>query len=45
VAPEHAEKLRDILGALDMSRVPQDMNLPGFKLHQLKGSLKGHYAV
>ncbi len=45
VAPEHAEKLRDILGALDMSRVPQDMNLPGFKLHPLKGSLKGHYAV
>lgn len=21
------------------------MNLPGFRLHELKGALKGHYAV
>ncbi len=21
------------------------MNLPGFRLHELKGTLKGHYAV
>jgi hypothetical protein len=41
VAPEHAEKLRDILGALDMSRVLQDMNLPGFKASPAKGQPKG----
>lgn len=45
MAPEHAEKLRDILAALDRSRTAQDMDLPGFRLHALKGALKGRYAV
>ena len=45
VAPDHVEKLRDILATLDLSHVPQDMNLPGYKLHALKGTLKGHHAV
>ncbi len=27
------------------SRVPEDMNIPGFKLHPLKGKLKGYWAV
>jgi proteic killer suppression protein len=45
LAPEHAEKLRDILAVLDRSRTAQDMDLPGFRLHALKGTLKGHYAV
>ncbi|MCY4394755.1 MAG: type II toxin-antitoxin system RelE/ParE family toxin [Rhodospirillaceae bacterium] len=45
VAPAHIEKLRDILAALDLSREPGDMNLPGFRLHELKGRLKGHWAV
>ena len=26
-------------------RQPEDMNLPGFRLHPLKGELKGHWAV
>ena len=45
VAPEHAQRLRDILAALDSSRGPEGVNLPGFRLHELKGRLKGHYAV
>lgn len=45
MAPEHVGKLRDILAVLDRSRGPNEMNLPGFRLHPLKGSLKGHYAV
>jgi len=45
VAPEHADKLRDILAVLDRSRTAQQINLPGFRLHALKGALKGHYAV
>lgn len=45
VAPEQVEKLRDILAALDRSRAPQDMNLPGFRLHPLKGDRKGQWAV
>ncbi len=45
VAPQHLEKLRDILAVLDRSRTPEDMDLPGFRLHALKGKLKGRYAV
>jgi proteic killer suppression protein len=45
VAPEHVQKLRDILAVLDRSRTPEDMNLPGFRLHQLRGELRGHWAV
>lgn len=45
VSPDHVEKLRDILAALDLSRGPEGMDLPGFRLHALKGPLKGHYAV
>lgn len=43
--PEHIGRLTDILAALDRSRTPRDMNLPGFRLHQLRGGLRGHYAV
>ncbi len=39
VAPGHVEKLRDILAALDVSRRPEDMNLPGFCLHEPRGRL------
>jgi proteic killer suppression protein len=45
VPPEHLEKLRDIPALLDRSRRPDDMNLPGLRLHPLKGDLKGHWAV
>ncbi len=38
---EHAAKLRDILARLDASRTVSDMDLPGFRLHPLKGELKG----
>jgi proteic killer suppression protein len=45
VHAEHAEKLRDILARLDASSVPGDMDLPGFRLHPLKGEWKGFWAV
>ena len=45
VASEHVRKLKDILAALDRSRRPSDMDLPGFRLHLLKGELMGHPAV
>ena len=45
VASEHVEKLRDILAVLDRSKGPDDMDLPGFRLHPLRGDLKGHSAV
>ncbi|MBI1731665.1 MAG: type II toxin-antitoxin system RelE/ParE family toxin [Gammaproteobacteria bacterium] len=45
VVPQQLERLRDILAVLDQSRMPEDMALPGFKLHALRGDLKGHWAV
>ena len=43
--PEHVEKLTDILATLDYSRIPGDMDLPGYRLHRLRGRLSNHYAV
>jgi proteic killer suppression protein len=34
-----------ILRALDDSERPEDMNLPGFRFHGLKGQDRGRYAV
>jgi proteic killer suppression protein len=45
VAAAHAEKLRDILARLDAARTVDDMDLPGFRLHALRGALKGLWAV
>jgi toxin HigB-1 len=45
VAPEHVQRLRDILAVLDRSRRPDDMDLPGFRLHPLRGGLAGFWAV
>ena len=44
VAPEHIRKLSRILSFLDQAEVPADMDIPGFRLHRLKGKLKGHYS-
>ncbi len=45
IAAEHAERLRDILARLDASTTLADIDLPGFRLHPLKGELKGFWAV
>lgn len=45
INPQHAEKLARILDRLDASTRPQDMNLPGYRLHELKGKDKGTWAV
>ena len=45
VVPEHAPKLRDILARLDAASAASDMDLPGFRLHRLKGDLRDFWAV
>ena len=45
VNAEHADKLRRILARLDAAKVVEDMDLPGYRLHALKGELLGVYAV
>jgi len=45
VMAEHLTKLRNILARLDAAGSVEDMNLPGFNLHSLKGQLQGSWAV
>ena len=42
---EHLTKVRNILARLDAAASVDDMNLPGFNLHALKGPLHGLMAV
>ncbi|MEL6722209.1 MAG: type II toxin-antitoxin system RelE/ParE family toxin [Pseudomonadota bacterium] len=41
----HAAKLRRILALLDVTTGPEDLNLPSFRLHQLKGELNKHWSI
>ena len=41
----HAKRLRLILSNLDQAESPKDMDLPGLRLHQLKGEMKGIWSV
>ena len=45
VIAEHAGKLRDILARLDAVLSVADIDVPGLRLHPLKGREKGFWAV
>ena len=45
IRPDLVEKIENILVVLNRARSPQDMNLPGFRLHPLRGDLKGYWSV
>jgi proteic killer suppression protein len=45
VNPEHTKRLRIILARLDARQSPEDMRLPGLRVHPLKGDLNGFWAV
>jgi len=45
VQPTHTKKLRMLLAALDTATAIDDMDIPGFGLHPLKGDRKGQWAV
>lgn len=39
------DRIRRRLDALHAAGRPEDMNIPGFKLHELKGASKGVYSI
>ena len=39
------DTVQEILTALDDAVTPQELNLPGYRLHPLKGDLKGFWSV
>ena len=45
IQAKHANKLRLQLFALDNATGVEDMNAPGWKLHPLAGTLKGHWGI
>lgn len=45
ISPQQARKISQIVAVLNACSTPEGMNLPGFRLHQLKGDRKGQWAV
>ncbi len=41
----HAKRLKMQLAALETAHVVDDMDIPGFRLHPLKGEAKGRWSV
>jgi proteic killer suppression protein len=45
ILPDHADKIARVLDRLDASISPADMNLPGYRLHELKGQEADTWSV
>lgn len=45
ISPQQARKIVQILAVLHTSTEPVGMDLPGFRLHELKGDRKRQWAV
>lgn len=45
IQPRHANRLRLILAQLHQARVISDMDIPTLRLHELKGTRSGTWAV
>ena len=45
IQPTHAKRLRMQLTALDTAHTIDDMDIPGFRLHLLKGSDKERWSI
>ena len=45
VSAEHADKTARVLAWLDVLTRPEQLRLPGFKLHRLEGDLAGYWSV
>ena len=45
IQAQQANRIRLVLARLHASTSPQDMNLPGLRLHELTGSRRGTWSV
>jgi proteic killer suppression protein len=45
IVPQHARRLRLILATLDDAVAPEDVDLPAFGFHSLKGDMAGMHSV
>jgi proteic killer suppression protein len=45
IRPDLVDTVQEILTVLDRAAAPRALNLPGYRLHPLKGDLKGFWSV
>jgi toxin HigB-1 len=45
IRPDLRKTVEEILSVLDAAESPEALNLPGYRLHSLKGNLKGFWSV
>lgn len=45
LGPDLVNVIQEILTVLDEATGPKELNLPGYRLHPLKGELKGYWSV
>jgi len=45
IQPQHAPRLEEQLAVLNVARRVDQMNVPGWRLHRLRGKLDGHWSV
>ena len=45
VQAAHVDKLLRILSSLDVAQSPDDLTIPAFRTHLLKGKLAGHWSI
>jgi len=45
IRPDLVDTVQEILTVLDDATTPQELSLPGYRLHPLKGDLKGFWSV
>ncbi len=45
IRPDLVDTVQEILTVLDDAVTPQELNLPGYRLHPLKGDWKGFWSV
>ena len=45
IQPAHAKALRMQLAALDTAQTIEDMEIPGYRLHPLRGSDRGRWSI
>ena len=45
IPAEHRRAVGEVLARRNAATTPEDLNLPGFALHPLKGDPAGHWAI
>jgi proteic killer suppression protein len=45
IRTDQVKRIADVLAHLDTALRPRDVDLPGYRLHPLKGELKGRWSV